>query len=163
MVSTSFCNQNSTTTNIQTFNTEPEASTQQIKTTPTMPQDNSIGNQNIREIEQQLPTSSKKIMDAATRKSIKIKYNNYIRQWNGFCKRNSVNIDNVTVVDIISFLTELYDNGKSHSVINSTKAALGGIVSFPPYAKISDHPMIIKFSKGLFNSRPPAKKSPERK
>ena len=60
--------------------------------------------------------------------------------------------------DVINFLASLYEKGLSYSVIKSAKASLNLILAFPPYSSIGEHPLIIKFMKGVFNTRPPTRK-----
>lgn len=58
----------------------------------------------------------------------------------------------------MDFLSTLYDKGLSYSAINAAKSALSHIVFIPPYAKLSDHPLMAQYGKGVFNLRPPKPK-----
>lgn len=103
-----------------------------------------------------LTTTGKKILDSALRSSSKKKYGTYWKQWNCFCSKNGIILASAT--NIVNFLGELYDRKMSYSTIKVAKSALGHVVELPPYRTIGDHPMIIKFMKGLFNLNPPRTK-----
>ena len=68
------------------------------------------------------------------------------------------NITRVGIADVINFLAHLFDKGLSYSVIKSAKSALNQLIFIPPYSSIGDHPLLIRFMKGVFNNRPPKRK-----
>ena len=97
------------------------------------------------------------ILVASLRESTRKKYNPYQQKWHIYCQENNINpvTPNITVLD---FLSNLYDQGLSYSAINSAKSALSHIILIPPYTKLSDHPLISQYGKGVFNLRPPRPK-----
>ena len=56
---------------------------------------------------------------------------------------------------ILQFLTKLHKENKSYSYISSVRSALASVVSVPGYPKLSDHPLISRFIKGIFHINPP--------
>ena len=108
------------------------------------------------DLSNRLTNSSKFLIESSLRESSKAKYNNYCIQFKKFCTAND--ITNIEIADVINFLSHLYDKGLSYSVIKSAKAALNQIVFLPPYSSIGDHPLLIRFMKGVFNNRPPKRK-----
>ena len=92
----------------------------------------------------------------ALRGSSRKKYEIYLKQWQIFCDNRK--IDTVTVVDVVNFLSELFDKGLSYSSIKAAKSALGQVVVIAPYKTLGDHPMIMKFMKGVYNLNPPKTK-----
>jgi len=58
----------------------------------------------------------------------------------------------------MEFLSTLYDKCLSISLIKSAKNATAQYVCIPPYKHLSEHPLMNKYLKGLFNLRPPKPK-----
>ena len=105
----------------------------------------------------ELTKMSKSIIAASLRDSTKKKYEGYIKRWKRFCSENDVK--HASVSDVINFLTMLFESNNSYSAIKTAKAAVSQTVCLPPFSSIGDHPLIIKFMKGVFNLRPPKTKS----
>ena len=74
-----------------------------------------------------------------------------------YCYDN--NIVEVSATNVVNFLLMLYENNNSYSVIKTAKSAISHIVCLPPFPSIGEHPLIIKFMKGVFNLRPPKTKT----
>ena len=72
-----------------------------------------------------------------------------------FCSNFNLNDVSRTAENIVQFLTNLFNKGRSYSVINSLKRGINSIACLQPYKSISDHPLIRDFTKGVFNLRPP--------
>ena len=69
----------------------------------------------------------------------------YTREWNHYTpSANSV----------LKFLYYLYWNGCYYSGLSSARTALSTIVHTEGYSKLSDHPLISKFMKGIYNQHP---------
>ena len=58
-----------------------------------------------------------------------------------------------TVADGIDFLYTLYKDGCSNSTINTARSALSTVVFLPGHS-FGHHPLVKRFLKGLFESRP---------
>lgn len=56
---------------------------------------------------------------------------------------------------ILDFLTELYEDNKSYSTINSARSALSAIGLVYDGVSVGAHPIVIRFMKGIYNLRPP--------
>ena len=63
-----------------------------------------------------------------------------------------------SIENVLEFLSSLFDKGLSYSVINAAKSALSHIIFIPPYRKLTDHPLMTQYGKGVFNLRPPKPK-----
>ena len=55
---------------------------------------------------------------------------------------------------ILNFLTELYNNGLGYNSVNTAKSAISSILSLGCKKKLGDHPLVKRFMKGIFCSRP---------
>ena len=49
----------------------------------------------------------------------------------------------------------MFEQGNSYSYISSARSALASIVSVKGFNKLSDHPLIFRFIKGVYHLRPP--------
>ncbi|XP_046350514.2 uncharacterized protein LOC124131340 [Haliotis rufescens] len=101
-----------------------------------------------------LPESSVCIIMNSWRKATRHQYRSYLDKWNIFCvKTNSDPLDPSPVV-CIKFLTELYDSGVGYSAINTARSALSSILTLPSGLPIGQHPIIKRFLRGVYNTRP---------
>ena len=82
-------------------------------------------------------------------------YSCYIRQWNLFC--NEINVDLVcpSLWNVLGFLYNLYAKNVGYSVINTARSALSRFVNKIDGYEIGKHPVINRFIKAVFRSRPP--------
>ena len=106
-----------------------------------------------------LSKTSKLILEASIRNSTKKKYDVYIKKWENYCISNEINNDEITANHIINFLSNMFDENDSYSAIKTAKAAISHKICLPPYRNIGNHPLIVKFMKGVFNLRPPTTKT----
>ena len=100
---------------------------------------------------------SKSILTASIRNSTRQKYGGYIKQWKAYCCENDIR--EVSATNVVNFLTMLFEKNNSYSAIKTAKSAISHTVCLPPYSSMGDHPLIIKFMKGVFNLRPPKTKT----
>jgi len=107
----------------------------------------------------QLSHRSKNILEASIRNSTKNKYKVYWRKWDTFCSENQINETNVSIISVINFLSKLFEDKASYSVIKAAKAALTHKVSLPTLENLGDHPLLKKFMRGVFNLKPPKAKT----
>ena len=97
------------------------------------------------------------IINASLRKSTCQKYLYYQERWKEYCAEKNIVYDSPTVEQFLSFFTELFNQGVSHSVLISAKSAVAHVLKMK-YQHISQHPSVIKYFKGSFNLRPPLPK-----
>ena len=97
------------------------------------------------------------IINASFRKSTCQKYLYYQKRWKEYFTENNIVYDSPTVEQFLSFFTELFNQGVSHSVLISAKSAVAHVLKMK-YQHISQHPSVIKYFKGPFNLRPPLPK-----
>ncbi len=77
----------------------------------------------------------------------------YIKRWQAFCNEWQVNPTNLSLSNILDFLSDLYDSGMSYSALNIARSALCTIIMIQGHTAGS-HPMIIRFLKGVYILRP---------
>jgi hypothetical protein len=76
-------------------------------------------------------------------------YDGCIKKWVSYCNNKSLDYTNPSVLQIVDFLTEVFDNGAQYGTINSYKSALSLILG-----EIVNHEIIKRFMKGVFKLRP---------
>ena len=83
-------------------------------------------------------------------------YRVYLDKWTNFAKARNESPIHPTVAKVLEFLTPLYDSGSSYSAINTAGSALSAAVYLcdSPYT-VGEHPLIKRFIKAAFQSRPP--------
>lgn len=58
------------------------------------------------------------------------------------------------IADVLEFLTELYESDCSYSTLNTARSALSTIVTLPGNISVGNHPLIVRFLRGVFQTRP---------
>ena len=94
------------------------------------------------------------IIMSSWRSSTKREYQVHISKWIQFCSRRKIDSISVSVQDVIEFLTNEYEKGLSYSSINTSRAALSSLGIMLDNFTAGTHPIVIRFMKGVFNSRP---------
>ena len=89
------------------------------------------------------------------RNSTKKQYSTYLNKWITFCGQNSANPCSANVTVVLDFLTELFQNQKlKYSALNTARSAISSFLSIVGHTKIGEHPLVIRFMKGVFTRRP---------
>ena len=84
-----------------------------------------------------------------------MQYDSLLRGWQGFCPARKIHPLSPTILDVIAYLTSMYDRGLQYTTIASAKSVLSGMLHIPGVISISSHPLIIRLLKGIFHVRPP--------
>ena len=85
----------------------------------------------------------------------KKQYYVYLNKWISFALEHNVDICTPSVGQVLDFLTFLFDNGASYSALNTARSALAVVVTLKDNsAGLGDHPLIKRFFKGVFKTRP---------
>ena len=85
----------------------------------------------------------------------KKQYEVYLRKWNLFASRGSVDPVQLSVSKVLEFLIELYDCGLGYSALNTARCALSTTISLlDGTMTIGSLPLIQRFIKAAFQTRP---------
>ena len=101
-----------------------------------------------------LPREIEEVILAAWKPKTAAKYKSFIDRWKLFCIRGSENCYTPSVNSALKLLYYLYKNGCYYFGLSSARSALSTIVHIDGYSKLSDHPLISKFMKGIYNQHP---------
>lgn len=105
--------------------------------------------------EQGVSAAGAKIIMASWKTGTRKQYQPHIRRWLLFCNRWNINPYNPTVHDIINFLSENFHRNVGYESINTTRSALSSIGIVVDGCSAGNHPLVVRFMKGVFNLRPP--------
>lgn len=84
------------------------------------------------------------------RESTRNQYGVYLKKWTTFC---SIDLHDISVNNVLSFLTSLYESGLGYSSINTARSALSSL-DCGSTCPVGNHPLICRFMKGAYISRP---------
>lgn len=75
-----------------------------------------------------------------------------------FCSKRKIDKFQVTVDNIISFLTDLFHSGYKYDSLNTARSALSSLCITEDGFTAGAHPLVVKFMTGVFNLCPPKSK-----
>lgn len=94
------------------------------------------------------------IIMCSWRPSTKKQYNTVIQKWFLFCHKKQVDSVQISLSNVLDFLTSLYHDGLGYSAINTARSALSAIGIILEGFSAGSHPLVIRFLKGIYNLRP---------
>ena len=122
---------------------------------PNGPQPASSGLQTLREAlcHQGIPTNAQKLVIESWRNSTRKSYAPYIKSWTTFCRQQNITIFSPSINDVLTFLSNLHDEGKSFSTLNTARSALSALITVDGQP-VGQHPLVKRLLRGAFNIRP---------
>ena len=102
-----------------------------------------------------LSHSASALIQESWRPGTRVQYDSLLRGWQEFCSRWQVHPLSPTILDVIAYLTSMYDRGLQYTTIAAAKSVLAGVLHIPGVTSIFSHPLIIRLLKGIFHVRPP--------
>ena len=72
-----------------------------------------------------------------------------------FCRQGNLNSHHTSAINVIEFFTTLFPT-RGYSALSTARAAIATIVLLPDGYTVSNHPLIIRYFKGIFNLKPPS-------
>ena len=110
---------------------------------------------------QGISQSATKLLLTSWRGGTKKQYDVYIKKWTKFCAERETDQFLLLVVDVLVFLTELYEKGFTCNAINTAYSALSSLVQLDYGSSIGKNPLTSRLLKGVFQSRAPKPKYTE--
>ena len=93
-----------------------------------------------------LSTGATSIILSSWRDGSRKQYSSYLKRWVQFCSQRQI--------DPLYFLTELYNTGLGYSAINTARSAISSILLSTGAVSFGSHPLVVRFLRGVYNSRP---------
>ena len=129
---------------------------QKISKTPTLSENKIINGSLIRESfgNTNLPGVIAEVIADSWRTITRSWYESVLRRW--FVYASSRNTDPCTpdVNTVLLFMHDMYINGCLYSGLGAVHSALSSIVTIKSYTKLSEHPFISCYLKGIYNRHP---------
>lgn len=75
-----------------------------------------------------------------------------------FCNRRQIHPYHPSIVQVLEFLTSLFQAGLGYSSINAARSALSALLSCKQRTAVGTHPLVTRFLKGTYELRPPTAK-----
>ena len=91
---------------------------------------------------------------ASWRPGTQRQYGAYVRQWVRFCSVRDTAPLSPPISVVLDFLSDMFDNGKSYSTINTARSALSAILPPREAAAIGASPLVVRLMSGIYNLRP---------
>ena len=133
---------------------------EQTSDTPTITKDEAASCSIIRETirNRKIPEEIAEIITESWRHATKSKYEAIPKKWKQHAlSRNEDPID-TSVESVLSFLHGMYTKGCLYSGLCGARSALSSVVCIKGFSKLSDHPMISRYLKRMFNRHLPLRK-----
>lgn len=103
---------------------------------------------------QNISTKAINIIMQSWRHNTQKQYASFIKRWLLFCSERQSDAIHMTLSEVLEFLTSLFESGLSYSALNTAHSALSAIGIVLDGFVAGNHPVIIRFMKGVFNQRP---------
>ena len=95
-----------------------------------------------------------KLIIASWRDRTKKQYSTYITKWQKFCNQRQISHIQPSVVSVLDFLTLLYQQGLTYSVINTARSTLSSYITLENGTCVGKHPLLSRLMKGIFQENP---------
>ena len=77
----------------------------------------------------------------------------FLNKWSSFCSKRNIDSHDVSVNNVLKFLTLLYEPGLGYSSLNTVRSALSSL-DCGSTCSVGNHPFICRFVTGGYISRP---------
>ena len=100
-----------------------------------------------------IPEEASGIMLQSWRESTRNQYGVHLKKWTNFCSERNIDSHDISVNNVLQFLTLLFESGLGYSSIDTARSTLSPLdcgSTFP----VGNHPLICRFMRGVYISRP---------
>ena len=91
----------------------------------------------------------------AQRRSTNAQYKSCWAKWCSWSRQRQIDPFCPAVSDLVHFLTELFEQGKQYSTINTYRSVISSTVPPLDGSPLGQHKIVCSFMRGVFNKRPP--------
>ena len=86
------------------------------------------------------------------------KFEAILKKWKQHALPGNEDPIDTSVESVLSFLRGMYAKGCLYSRLCVARSALSSVVCIKGFSKLSDHPIILRYLKGILNRHPPLPK-----
>lgn len=105
--------------------------------------------------ERGISEASTAIVLASWKPGTRKQYQPHITRWTQFCDKWHVSPYHPSVVNILNFLAETFQRDVGYETVNTARSALSSLGIVVDGCRAGNHPLVLRFMKGVFNLRPP--------
>ena len=102
--------------------------------------------------------NARKLLAQSWRSGTQKDYKSKFRKFHSWCIEREIDPYNANLENCVNFLTDLYDKGLRYRTIAGYRSMLSSVLAPIDKTLVGQHPYIIRFLKGVYNSRPPVRK-----
>lgn len=148
---------------MDTYPRQKTALSSNTRATPTMEEAKPDGVSTLRNSFRQFSISPEvtDIIMASWRSGTQKQYKTYLEKWLVFCRERDADICSPPISDALEFLMGLYSQGLGYSTLNTARSALSSILRISDCHSFGSHPLVVRFMKGVFETRKPKPKYDE--
>ena len=96
----------------------------------------------------------RKLLDS-WRTSTRSRYESVLKRWKYYAISRNENPYITNIDSVLKFLHGMYNDGCLYSGLCAARSALASVVTIKGFVKLSDHPLLVRYLKGIFNRHPP--------
>lgn len=78
----------------------------------------------------------------------------YIQKWCLFCHERTLDQCEISPINVVNFLAQLFNEGASYRTINLARSAVSAFLSPSAAESVGNHPLVVRLLRGVFQSRP---------
>ncbi|KZS22093.1 Uncharacterized protein APZ42_010981 [Daphnia magna] len=108
--------------------------------------------------DQGLPSKVVDLLLAGSRPATNTAYQAAWHSWSDWCAEQHTNPMSSTLSSVLSYLTHLFEMGKSYSTINLHRSMLSMTLGPIDHFQVGSHPLVVKLLRATYNLNPPKPK-----
>ena len=82
-------------------------------------------------------------------------YNSAWKKWCGWCEQRKIDLLQISVDEVVNFLSQSFAEGKSYSTVNTYRSALSSTLYPVNNVAVGSHPLVVRLLKGIYHLRTP--------
>ena len=106
----------------------------------------------------ELPSEVTKVILESWRPSTRSRYEPVLKRWHRYAISSNEDPYSPDVNTVLTFMHGMYLSGCLYSGLCAACSALSSVVTFRGYLKLSEHPLVSRYLKGIYNRHPPLPK-----
>ena len=102
----------------------------------------------------ELPQEIEEVITDSWRTSTRTRYESVLKQWKCYALSRNENPYITNIDSVLKFLHGMYNDDCLYSGLCAARGTLASVVTIKGFAKLSDHPLLVRYLKGKFNRHP---------
>ena len=102
----------------------------------------------------ELPQEIEEVITDSWRTSTRSRYESVLKRWKYYAISRNENPYITNIDSVLKFLHGMYNDDCLYSGLCAARGTLASVVTIKGFAKLSDHPLLVRYLKGIFNRHP---------